>query len=276
MPGYKLLPSAAVFGRTLIQTGDLDPVYVALRGASLSYRERARVCVAYWCLYHLGAACAIASTKFDEEFWALLGKAAANNDLMQRWPRGTERRHWRGQQAINSLASVRAAAGVAGEPQKLTKWLAEVPTMTSIMARTQQLTGFGPWISFKVADMLERVLEHPVTFPTQALAFYAEPKRGAWYVAHKATERSPDVSEADTKTLFKAVQQLQKQLGNLAAPGGGRNVGVQEIETVLCKWKSHLHGHYPVGKDIAEIRHGLEAWPGKLSDRVLKAMPDAV
>lgn len=36
-----------------------------------------------------------------------------------------------------------------------------------------------------------------------------------------------------------------------------RMVLVQEVETVLCKWKAHRNGHYPPGKDTRELRQAL-------------------
>jgi len=48
--------------------------------------------------------------------------------------------------------------------------------------------------------------------------------------------------------------------GSTAPPVHDRAVGYQEVETILCKWKSHMNGHYRVGRDCIEIREGLEDW----------------
>ena len=48
--------------------------------------------------------------------------------------------------------------------------------------------------------------------------------------------------------------------GCLAPPQEDRPVGLQEVETILCKWKSHMNGHYPVGLDNEEIREGVLPW----------------
>ncbi|GAG17632.1 unnamed protein product, partial [marine sediment metagenome] len=42
---------------------------------------------------------------------------------------------------------------------------------------------------------------------------------------------------------------------------------LQEVETVLCKWKSHMNGCYPMGKDTREITEGLAPWAGYTSVR---------
>jgi hypothetical protein len=60
-----------------------------------------------------------------------------------------------------------------------------------------------------------------------------------------------------------------------APPSGNRMCGLQEIETILCKWKSHINGHYPVGNDVREIRHALVAWEmrSKTAARLLAVAP---
>src|ERR1700733_7190556 len=93
--------SAVQFGRELIRTRDLDPVYVVF--TAVPRQQRARVLFAYTCLYHLGAAAAVASApdKGQDTFASRLQAAAVNEGLL--WPRGSERRHWRGQNALNTV-----------------------------------------------------------------------------------------------------------------------------------------------------------------------------
>jgi len=43
-----------------------------------------------------------------------------------------------------------------------------------------------------------------------------------------------------------------------APPWFDRPLNIQEAETILCKYKSHTHGHYPVGKDVAAVKKALE------------------
>jgi hypothetical protein len=55
-----------------------------------------------------------------------------------------------------------------------------------------------------------------------------------------------------------AVGRLRKKLGHIPAPPRyERGLDVQEYETILCKWSSHMKGHYPLGNDIHEIKKGL-------------------
>ena len=57
-----------------------------------------------------------------------------------------------------------------------------------------------------------------------------------------------------------------------------RPVGLQEVETILCKWKSHMNGHYPLNNDIMEIRHGLKDWlpVSALARAFYDAMPEGL
>jgi hypothetical protein len=70
-----------------------------------------------------------------------------------------------------------------------------------------------------------------------------------------------------------AYDRLIKELGDLRAPPRyERPINIQEVETILCKWKSHLSGHYELGKDIIEVRHGLLRYAKcKLSQHLLAA-----
>ena len=92
---------AVTFGQKLIDTLDLDPVYVLLAHSNLPQGHLDHWLMAYWCFYHAGAACYIASRP-REEFWDWMERAAANrveepcplggNAVNGGWPRGHERR----------------------------------------------------------------------------------------------------------------------------------------------------------------------------------------
>lgn len=61
--------------------------------------------------------------------------------------------------------------------------------------------------------------------------------------------------------LSQVTQYLESQFTDLKAPPlYDRPINIQEVEAVLCKWKSHMNGHYPLLNDITEIRDGLVPW----------------
>jgi hypothetical protein len=69
-----------------------------------------------------------------------------------------------------------------------------------------------------------------------------------------------------------AYNQLRQHLGKYKAPPRfERAINIQEIETILCKWKSHMNGHYKVGKDTHEIHEALKETSGTTAQTLLKA-----
>lgn len=244
--------AAVKFGTTLITTGDLDPVYIAVAEARLTKAERARWLVAYSCLYHLASSVFIAQFQ-GKAFWDKLYEAAVNKDLY--WPRGSERRHWRGKTSIVCVEGLRTHWP---KPETIAEYWCSGVTAYGIMKRVQEFAFFGPWISFKVADLAERVMNYPVDFSNFELGIYSEPRKGAALLL--TGDQEEIITDGDLNLV---AQELQKKLGQFKAPpvlstGKTRKVNIQEIETVLCKYKSHVNGHYPPGKDTKEVHHGLQ------------------
>ena len=130
--------------------------------------------------------------------------------------------------------------------------------------------GFGSWISFKIADMAERVLGYDVSFDDCELGLYKDPRKGA-ALARSGDQDYPITDQELTKTVNKYVEHWRKKKQK-APPGFDRLVNLQEIETIFCKFKSHVNGHYPLGKDITEVRHGLEGW-GDLAQQLQRELP---
>lgn len=258
------------FGAHLLVTGDLDPIYLALRKAFCHPAKGnptalARWLVAYWCFYHAGVASYLSQLE-GKEFWDEMGKAAANDSPAptgDRWPRGSERRHFRGQAAIGAVQKLRSdfkkpehvvSVLIGGENEQ---------TFSGITTRAKMLPLFGPWISFKIADMIDRVLALPVTgFDQAAIFMFKDPTVAAlrlWALKAGLPESAKPKDEA------KAIQQVVDYLidcfkDSLAPPLKDRPVGLQEVETILCKWKSHMNGHYPLFNDIDDINEGVEPW----------------
>jgi hypothetical protein len=254
--------SVEAFGRALIDTGDLDPVYIALAKVEWTEEQRKRFLVSYWLFYHPGAACWMAQ---QSSFWDGALSAARNMEtfpspLGDRWPRASERRHFRGDKAVSAVHELARRFGAAHE---LVDFVADAaPAYPQLFNRVCSLPQFGPWMAFKVADMLERVLCVPVDFDLNSVTMFDDPKKAALMVwrdklgfGETAKPKDPD------KAIQDVVSHLIYAFRDLSAPPSyDRAIGYQEVETVLCKWKSHVNGHYPVGKDCREIREGLEAW----------------
>ena len=83
----------------------------------------------------------------------------------------------------------------------------------------------------------------------------------------KCKPRNEDTAVRDVVLYLAKVFKWAK-----APPSEDRGIELQEIETILCKWKSHMNGHYPLWNDIDEINEGLHGW-GETADKFWLAMP---
>ena len=265
------------FGEALLRTGDLDPIYIMLHHSGFPMDQKYRWCVAYWCYYSAGVASAASELK-AARFWQYLQTG------IPLFPRGRERRHFRGFRAEGALEALRR---LYPQPEVFIEYLKTGQrcqyghvgsilrppaggkaslTLSDVLKRVQEHTQFGPWIAFKVADMMERVLSIPVDFSScDLLGLYEEPRAGA-ELAAKALG-APEAAAA--------LQEVIRQFQNFKAPPSeDRAFNIAEAETVLCKWKAHLNGHYPVGQDTREIRHALYGWECKSAKRLLAVLEE--
>lgn len=252
------------FGDLLIETGDLDPVYIAIRGARLPREQLARLLVAYWCFYHLGCAAWLSEHEGDH-FWRWMRVAAENTEPLprevvstgSRWPRSAERRHFRGLKCVRAVRMLSAVS-----PLWRVELLAGKLSEREVMDEVQGWPLFGPWIAFKAADMMERVWGAPIRFSPAVILMYDEPRKALDLL----DPSDPQRSYGELLEHFSAAK---------APPDRDRPCGPQEVETVLCKWKSMQGGHYWPGKDIREVREGLHGW-GDTADRMRASAPQEV
>ena len=278
---YERLPIEK-FGRYLITSGDLDPVYIALPNAVEDAAQQSRWLIAYWCFYHCGVASWL-SERQGAAFWESMLEAAANASNAPtggRWPRGSERRHFRGAAAIKAVLALEKRYGE--HPEEMVKYISmdhvTRPTETipyaKIAERVKEHLLFGPWIAFKVADMLERINGVPVNFDQAEVFMFKDPTRAAEMLYRKKA-RLPDTAKIKTaKIIPEVVDYLTKEFSDLSAPPlRDRPIGLQEVETCLCKWKSMMNGHYPPYNDTNEIRAGLVGW-GNTAKAFLHFMPE--
>lgn len=268
--GYKKM-NVTTFGRQLITSGDLDPVYIAMVKAPWDDgRHRARFLIAYWCFYHVGFACYAADQQHG--FWEVMMDAALNTSeapIGGRWPRSSERRHARGAQGIKMVQDLRAY--YYDRPEAMIETITanghlattEDPISYKLIAeRAMKHTLFGPWIAFKIADMVDRCLGIPVSFDQAEVFMFKDPTKAALKLWREAQGFDENVQPKDvTAAITQVVSYLKDQFSDLTAPPFyDRAIGLQEVETVLCKWKSHMNGHYKPFNDITEISHGLTEW----------------
>jgi Alpha-glutamyl/putrescinyl thymine pyrophosphorylase clade 2 len=230
------------FGKQLVTTNDLDPVYVLVQDAGLAPAVLDRWLLAYWCFYHVGTASWIVD---QQDYWGAMRIAAGSKE----YKRASERRHFRGSAAVKSVTWLK-------DNEIDLTYFREVEqiTLADCVAYVKSWYGFGDWIAFKVADMVERLGITKVIFqPADIFCMFDSPREGAQLMAHVHGPANDDVfSWAYTKLSSSPMLKLT------APPRHERYLNIQELETILCKWKSHRKGGYIVGKDIKETQHALE------------------
>ena len=240
------------FGRKLLETNDLDPVYVVLWGAQLPEDKLKKWLLAYWCFYHVGTASWIADHR---DYWQAMELAAGSKE----WPRAHERRHFRGKNATNSVAFLKSL-GVVELFARLLEPINSTPPgipLKTIMERVKTWVGFGPWIAFKIADMLDRLALVSVRFAGESIFLFDSPKEGAELMREYYGNGEADHPYENRLEQW-AVDTISEELATFKAPPRyERQINSQEAETILCKWKSYMYGHYHLGEDIEAVQQGL-------------------
>jgi hypothetical protein len=244
------------FGVDLITAQDLDPIYTILVAADLPDDLLKRVLLAYWCFYHIGVASYVAEAGSDR-FYAVMAEGLEGT----KWPRGFERRHWRKTAARNSLQSLKDF----GSPEAVVDYMTQPLTFPELSKRVQRFYAFGQWIAWKIGDMTERVIGYDLDFSGTSLMMWKDPVMAAAMIKfgdkrHPITEGELNEVCADFLDAFRHYN---------APPWFDRRVNIQEVETILCKYKAHKYGFYPMGNDTKHLAHaGLDKW-GDLSTELL-------
>ena len=133
----------------------------------------------------------------------------------------------------------------------------------SVIGRAKNHPQFGPWIAFKVADMLDAVVGVTVLQNDLSLFLYQTPRD---FICENLPDASPE----------QAMRWLADQLGDCRIPHKPESPPDWfSLETVWCKHLSHRRGHYNVGHDTAEIKRGLMPWRkvSQTANEFLRCMP---
>lgn len=234
------------FGKQLIDTQDLDPVYVLLYNNKDLLEDKDKLrrwLLAYWCFYHMGTASWIANSA--DLFWQRLQRAAESKE----YPRCPERRHFRGKAAVTSVEYLKAQ-GI----DELFDPIERDQSCNSLMKEVKKWRGFGPWIGFKIADMIDALDLAAIEFRTEDVYLFDSPLEGA-----RRLRQSLSATVSDNELPSWAVSYILSKLGDLPAPPAmNRQVSTQEAETVLCKWKSYTNNKYHLGEDIISCLRSLQ------------------
>lgn len=251
------------FGRQLLSSKDLDPLYYVSQ-VSMPIDQLKRFLLAYWCYYSAGIAADISEAPSNRFFSTML-------KVYNTAPRGHERRHFRGQAGRDAIHKMKKDWD--NYPEAIVDYMTcayitpHIRTVDRIIERVKDFYQFGDWIAWKVADMTERVLRYPVNFSGANLLIYKEPVKATGLMLYGDVKRKVSKDDIDTVVMW----MLREFQDIKAPPDNARTINVQEVETIMCKWKAHVNGHYPLFNDTEEILTGLEN-RGETAKRIKKVI----
>lgn len=266
------------FGAHLLRTADLDPIYIALNRCAFDEATRNRWLTAYCAFYSPGIAC-YASEREGLAFWDVLAEAATNATMAPvggRWPRASERRHFRGGQAEKAIGDWREM--YSKEPENMMWFIAEAaPFFETVLGRARLHRSVGSWMGFKLVDLVDACMGVEIDQSDTSMFIYDTPKKSMlrlWRERHKLPVNAIPKDEAFI--IYLMIDYAKEAFKNYTIPHKpGKSIDMFTIETIFCKHQSHLNGHYPLYNDIDEINHGLLGWlpTSKNAQRFYEKMP---
>lgn len=221
--------------KALVETEELDPVYTILYRARKDVGDDAikRFLVGQMCYYNVGLSAELSDVGSDR-FWEHV------QALYPTCKRGSERRHFRGENGRKSIASMMQY----GSPEAFFDKM-YAPTYAGIRKNFDKVSGFGPYFQWKALDFFERIMGMPVDASDAWQHLPKEPFKGLALVAKEEGLEGLSV-ERQLATLVESAQGAGLQ----CPPDFKRLVGIQELETLLCAYIHYHNGTYRPGEDI--------------------------
>lgn len=255
--GEAHLPKLLVFGKHLMKSRDIDPLYPMLE--HVIEERNMDEDEAYWFTFlyvawynisvglHAWHLCSEASDRILPHIY--------NAPLA--WPTGIERRASRGGRVIGHIESFLEASRETGTAAWFLQELdMEATTLEEkhanwkiVNARLQTLRMNGRWAAYKHCEVLRRVHGVPIIAPDMGNQFSSGPREGLAMIYGEIEGQGPKVIEQ----LDRQGVHLQRLLSKR-----GLETDIEELETILCNWKSLRKGKYVVGHDIDENQEQID------------------
>lgn len=241
--------SCEEFAINIVESGDLDPDYIFLLNVfnklKLTDEQRATWIVMKTVVYN---SCSEAEIFFRER-------------TFENVEYGAERRKHK-RYAKRYFEAFKAHA--VGRAASVHRYFRGLPPSASVSLQAlRRIDGVGPWAAWKCLDLLERVLHLPVDFSSVDFRIaYEYPLKGILMLAG----HEEDVTLLKDSSLYRDCLEISvNKIGAgrlcLSPPTRDRPIGVQEFETIFCKYHSYMHGHYTPGEDLHRLRRRVKASP---------------
>ena len=238
------------FARWYVESTELDPLYVGLRGAQLPMHIKARFIVGMLLFYHCGSAGQLALGHGDD-FWE---DARRFYDTL---PRGSYRRHFRGDLGRRTIDAW--AARWPNPVDMVHDWMmyAELGTdnpkvlkQRDIEKWAEKVPQLGPYFTWKLGDYTEVLTDTFVDYRGCEKHAHNIPLKGA------ASIFPGDPAQALSDVAF------YMMMADLRAPHAPhRLVNIQEAETVCCTIKDVRKHDYIKGDSAASELAQLRSFP---------------
>jgi hypothetical protein len=270
-----LLDSFATFAERMLASRDIDPVYPVLR--ELVARpdiEGSWLTVLYLAYYNLPSAL-IAYHRHPEPSGAIL-----TDQSTLKLPPGVERRNLRDPHlmADHIYQWLSAANGAM-----LSSWMwdAKSDMLTHLFWQifpdeppeqnyqrvwqaVMDVRHNGRWAAYKATEVFQKVFDWPLRASDAGHENSTGPRKGlALLYGDEPEGNSPDVIDELNRRTDQLGVELTKR---------GVNTAVEEVETLLCDFKSMAHGRYFVGHDTdLMLEQGLRQLPAPLWEKLAEA-----
>lgn len=258
------LPFWVNYSISCIDCLELDPAYCAVHDSipEIGLDRTHRFLMAMSLFYNMGTACFITDRTTQDNFWDF---------CISEYPklkRGTERRHFRGEQGLRCLRYLKE--NFKGPTHFIEH--NHAPTYQGMLDKFAKVPAYGPYHTWKWWDFYDRILSMPVK-PDES-CWEAMPQEPVSGLKNVAEEMGMDTSDHVPIAKY-AVKTLQ-DLGMMSPPDNARPVHIAEVETDMCMLNHHLKGSDWVGLDLRSNFEELSAIDGFTAGVMVKHFPSLV
>lgn len=252
MPMLPQAPLAAFseFGKHMLDSEDIDPIYPVLRqliaDLGLSPRQAEWLVILYLAYYEITSAL----TAFRNHPQPGERTILVDRDTLK-LPTGIERRGLRQAHLMaDHLEDWLSRFDGVTHFSAVEDWFANDPHFNAGVLG-EYLTGVkynGRWASYKAIEVMQKVLGWPVAHADAGHDGSTGPRKGLTLFFPEVKGNGPraiDRLDEQTDVLMRAVR------------AHGVEVEVEQVETLLCDFKSLAHGRYYVGHDTDLMLEGI-------------------
>jgi hypothetical protein len=241
---------------------DVDPVYPVLSRLYELYREY-HMMDEEGALWHTFLYVGYYSLPSATRAYALAPRPMRLTPAQATLPTGTERRGFRGGAITRHLSSLVYLLDRYGT---LSNWLTQGfgPDKRANWHRLQVTLqvpwGNGRWAAYKTGEILQKVHGFPVQPTDMGHSFSTGPRHGLALFYREVPGNTADA----IRTLDRQGEDLLQKL-----MAYGVEMGIEQLETMLCDFHALYKGRYYVGHDIDQLQEQIassglpteQAWP---------------